>query len=196
MKSLINIFCIASILVIFACNSETQSPSKPQTPEKKPQSTATAPPTKPKAPEKQYYTSSVFAFKVLQPSSWEIIENRMPNLPVIFINKAAGGRETISIGADNKTYGDLVNYYDISRDFLLNSGQIQSITEESEGKTKAGVPFKRIIFQQSAQQGSLMSVSFLYFQNKMGYSVTCSAPGNIFDQQRTYYEEVGQTITF
>lgn len=155
---------------------------------------------KKKATTKRFYTSSVFGFKIQQPEGWEVMENQMENVPVSFINRSAGsfsgGSESVTVAVDNRPFGNLETYYEVSRDLLVNSGQMEAIVEESQGNNAKGLPFKTLMFTRKGKQGPVTAISYLYFQKEMGFVVTCSAPSATFDKMMPYFNEVATSITF
>lgn len=155
---------------------------------------------KPSAANKSYYTSSSFGFKILHPAGWEVLKNQSANVPVAFINRAAGsnsnGAETISVAVEKVSNVTLEDYYEFSRDQLVNIGQVEEIIEETSGTSPNGYPFKRIIFNRKVNMKATTSVSFLYYHNNAAYTVTCGGLVQNFNKMRAFFEETGMSLTF
>lgn len=149
---------------------------------------------------KRYYSSSLHGFKIEQPANWEVLENQVDNVPVVFINRPKGsfsnGAESISIAVEPLPNSNLDNYYILSHQLLLSSGQIDDVVEESAGKSKQGLPFKRIIYNRKSNKTAMKTMSFLYYYKDRGYVVTCSAVPSKFGQMRPYFEKLAASMSF
>ncbi len=197
-----SIFLLA-ICSFIACgepsdNTATQSSTNQQSQQQKPK----AKKKKPAPAKKFYYTSERHGFTILQPAGWEVLKDQNKNLPIAFINRAQGasssGAESIGIAVEEIGNSTLNDYYEFSRDQLINMGGVDtgSIIEESTGTSAQGQAFKRIIFNRTANQKTNTVVSFLYFHNNKGYTVTCSSMVQKFNKMRGFFEETGMSIKF
>lgn len=197
----VSLFFVIGLLA--SCGeTKTDSPTQTSPTEK---TTSAAKTTDKKKTTKQYasnkfYNSPKFGFKIMQPDNWDLMENQMPSVPIIFVNRAKGsfssGAESISVAVEPLAGASLDGYYNLSRQQLTTQGKVSDIVEESAGTSANNYPFKRIIYNRISNQHQMTVASFLFYHNDKGYVVSCSATTARFRQMRPLFEEYAGSIKF